>query len=812
MKKPMKQLALAALFIGAYTAAMAQAPQKMSYQAVIRNPSNALVTNHAVGMDIAILQGSKTGPSVYEETQVPTTNINGLVTIQIGAGSVVSGNFSTIAWGSGPYFVRTETDPTGGNSYSVFDTTQFLSVPYALYADSAKAILGGNNDSTSMGGYNTLNTIAGRTKTITPDTLTGAQQLATQGYGARNYWNLMDSVGGAGAYPFLLTISDTLPNRLATQWFVKNGYWNLTDTVNGAGSNPYLLTKSDMKPVHDSAWTRWGNAGTNPATNYIGTSDNNDVVFERNGARAGLLNSTTESWGVGALNPANTGANNDAFGMNALNANTSGQRNAAFGNVALSVNTTGSFNTAIGSQALAANTVGSQNTAVGQGAEFANTTGLKNVAVGGNALQANTTGSQNTGVGQGALFQNTVSNNTAVGFQAMENNTTGINNTCLGSGAMQSNTTSGNNTAVGFNALFANSGGINNVAIGSNALAASTSGFVNVAVGTGAMQSNTSGNSNVAVGAGALQTNTTANNNSALGYQAMLSNTTGGDNTAVGYQALKSNTGGAFIVAVGQGALAANTTGNWGVAVGQNALTANTTGNQNVGIGNGALFANITGNASVAVGQNALGVSNASANTAVGSNALSSNITGTNNTAIGYGAGPNASNYSNTTAVGNGATTTTSNQIMLGNTSVTVVNSYGTFTQLSDERFKNNIQSEAHGLDFIMQLKPVTYNLNVQKLDDFLGVKYDAAQSAEKEKITYSGFLAQEVEKAAKTIGYNFSGVIAPQNDKDHYKLAYGDFVVPLVKAVQEQQQEIDELKKQNAQLMEMVQKLEKNQ
>ena len=117
----------------------AQAPQKMSYQAVIRNSSNALVTNQAVGMRISILQGSSTGTALYIETQTPTTNANGLASIEIGGGTVVSGNFSTIDWANGPYFVKTETDPTGGTNYSIMGTSQLMSVPYALFASSVSS-------------------------------------------------------------------------------------------------------------------------------------------------------------------------------------------------------------------------------------------------------------------------------------------------------------------------------------------------------------------------------------------------------------------------------------------------------------------------------------------------------------------------------------------------------------------------------------------------------------------------------------------------------------------------------------------------
>ena len=123
---------LIALFIVGST--FAQAPEKMSYQAVVRDSGDALVTNQAVGMQISILQTTATGTAVYVETHTETTNVNGLVTLEIGTGSVVSGDFTTIDWSADSYFIKTETDPTGGTSYTITGTSQLLSVPYALHA------------------------------------------------------------------------------------------------------------------------------------------------------------------------------------------------------------------------------------------------------------------------------------------------------------------------------------------------------------------------------------------------------------------------------------------------------------------------------------------------------------------------------------------------------------------------------------------------------------------------------------------------------------------------------------------------------
>ncbi len=140
----------------------AQAPNKMSYQAIIRNNLNALVTSSEIGMRISVLQTLPTGKAVYIETQKPVTNTNGLASIEIGGGSVVLGEFSNIDWVNGPYFVKIETDPTGGTNYSITNTSQLLSVPYALYAEKSS-----NPNVFSYGIPNTTTLPQGSTKKLT---------------------------------------------------------------------------------------------------------------------------------------------------------------------------------------------------------------------------------------------------------------------------------------------------------------------------------------------------------------------------------------------------------------------------------------------------------------------------------------------------------------------------------------------------------------------------------------------------------------------------------------------------------------------
>jgi len=141
MEKVYSLLAAVLLTVSAF----AQAPEKMSYQAIIRNSSGTLVSNAHVGMQLSILKDSIGGTPVYIETQTPMTNENGLVTIEIGAGTVLSGAFASIDWANGPYYLQTDTDPEGGTNYTITGTNQLLSVPYALYAKMAETVRSSSN-------------------------------------------------------------------------------------------------------------------------------------------------------------------------------------------------------------------------------------------------------------------------------------------------------------------------------------------------------------------------------------------------------------------------------------------------------------------------------------------------------------------------------------------------------------------------------------------------------------------------------------------------------------------------------------------
>jgi hypothetical protein len=117
------------LLLGSMTS-FSQTPDKMSYQAIIRDASGALVTNQLIGMRISILSQSSSGNTVFTQNLNTTTNSNGLATLEIGGGL----NFNNIQWENGPFYIKTETDITGGSNYTITSTSQLLTVPYALYA------------------------------------------------------------------------------------------------------------------------------------------------------------------------------------------------------------------------------------------------------------------------------------------------------------------------------------------------------------------------------------------------------------------------------------------------------------------------------------------------------------------------------------------------------------------------------------------------------------------------------------------------------------------------------------------------------
>ncbi len=224
----------------------------------------------------------------------------------------------------------------------------------------------------------------------------------------------------------------------------------------------------------------------------------------------------------------------------------------------------------------------------------------------------------------------------------------------------------------------------------------------------------------------------------------------------------------------------------------------------NTAIGSNALPTVSQASGNTAVGSNAMGQGAVTTawNTAVGYNALT-NVGEGSNTAIGARSGP-ISFVENTTALGWTAVTTASNQVRIGNSEVTSIGGQVSWSTLSDGRFKRDLRRDVSGLEFINELQPVSYALDNSGLRKFLGVSdslMDSKSGTKEKPVRQTGFVAQEVDKLVKKSGYVFGGVDAPKNEGDPYTIRYAEFVVPLVKAVQElstlvseQQQQLEEL------------------
>jgi len=630
------------------------------------------------------------------------------------------------------------------------------------------------------------------------------QVLKTNGVGALS-WSNDNNSGGSGANTSLSNLTGTAINQSLLA---------ATDNTIDLGSN----SKS------------WRNI-------YLGSS------LYLKGSIA-LHSAGTENFfvGNGAGNTSLTGSVNTGVGQVALTQLTSGSYNTASGYASLSLNTTGSYNTASGYASLIFNTAGSYNTANGSSALYSNAGGYSNTANGYSALQANTNGGDNTATGVNAMYSNTTgSYNSSYGRFSMFSNTTGSSNIAVGANALYSNTTGYSNIAIGVGSLYSNTMGSNLVAVGDSALyhngAGAGQAMYNTAVGSKSLYSNTTGYRNTAYGKEALYYNTTGFSNTAIGFLSLYNNSGGYYNTATGSSSIQVNTTGDYNTATGSGSLHYNMTGKYNTANGFEALSNNWDfstargGDFNTANGSSALYNN-SGDYNTASGLDALSFNRGDYNTTSGTATLNSNETGSANTALGFRADVYYSNLTNATAIGAYAIVDASNKVRFGDISVRYIGGQVGWTSYSDDRYKKGVKENIPGLTFINELRPITYIVNVKGLNEYYNKgrkpfreindeKMDAERAKSEDaagKIIYSGFIAQEVEEAAKKLNFEFSGVDKPQNKDGLYGLRYDNFVVPLVKAMQElskmnieKDAEIAELKPEIDELKKIVLSLKQN-
>lgn len=258
-----KLLLLAILFLG--NLSIAQSPQKFTYQSVIRDAADNLIQNSNVGIQISIRQNNPTGTIVYQEQHSVTTNLNGLATMEIGTGTILNGAFSSIDWGNGPYFVETNTDPSGGTNYTINGNAQFLSVPYALYSETAENVINDQVDDADADPNNEIQDI----------TLNGTDLSISNG-GTVDMSVLQDGVNDADADPMneiqVLSFSnDTLYLSNGGQVFLGAYGIDLVDDADNDPSNeielPSNANMGDLLEFDGNNWVAVPPTGvTGPGT------------------------------------------------------------------------------------------------------------------------------------------------------------------------------------------------------------------------------------------------------------------------------------------------------------------------------------------------------------------------------------------------------------------------------------------------------------------------------------------------------------------------------------------------------------------
>ena len=435
----------------------------INYQGVASNASGEVISETAIALQIALKFGSETATASYIETHNPTTDANGVFSIQIGNGTLVSGAYDVSNFGVESSYITVSL-----NGVEI-GTTELNAVPYALSSGDSQW---------SINGANIENKNTGTVKVLTDLEVTG-DIMTSNGTSISEF-----STDGT-----LADDSDTaLPTEKAVKTYVDNATSGSVSSI-----NDLIDGKTDLSSV------------------YLGDGSGSDI--NQNNTNVGI--------GIGVLPQNSTGQYNVGIGFYSLFGNSSGSYNSAYGHYTLYHNTTGNNNTAIGDNALSNNVTGSNNTAIGINSLRNNTIGVNNTAIGSLSLRVNTTGENNTANGFRSLIRNTTGlNNTASGAESLFKNITGENNTANGFQALYSNTTGSFNIAMGTSALENNISGSDNLAMGFETLKANTSGEVNIAVGEKSLLRNTTGEFNLALGFAALSGNITGSRNVALGYKA----------------------------------------------------------------------------------------------------------------------------------------------------------------------------------------------------------------------------------------------------------------------------------------------------
>jgi len=746
----------------------AQSPQGFNYQAVVRDGNGTPIVNHNISLRISLQ--SSAGSDYYIESKTVTSNAQGVINHIVGTGNVISGTFSTIPWSTGEVMMKVEIDPNGGTSYSqLSEPVKLQSVPFALFAGSTTPIDGTYGQTLYHNGTTWVasSILISNGTNVGIGTTSPTQQLDVNG-NVRLRSSLYDYTNSSGTNNDLL-----LNNGTGIQWKsisesgITSGVgtsgqvamWNSTNTIQGLSNVTWASSLQVASPT---------TAGTDDPIFEVRNKDGN-VVFGvyQGGVRIYVEDSQITKGVRGGF--AIGGLTNQSKGQQEYFRITPDSARIYIKETPTAKGVRGGF--AIGGLTNQSKAISSRNlmfVAPDSARIWVNETVTKGVR-GGFAIG----GLTNQSKGATDQYLSLTPDNYFIGQGAGKSISTGLYNSFIGYQSGFSNTSGNKNYFIGYRSGYSNTNGYSNIFIGDSAGFTNSSGYHNVYIGNQSGLSNTTGNRNTANGSGALRSNNTGYSNSAFGEWALYSNVSGFYNTAIGRLSLFQNISGSINTAVGAGTLMANTTAINNTAVGGACLA-------NLASGNG--------------------------NTAVGSLALQNVTAGINNTALGYNSFQTTDPIVNSTALGANAQVLASNQIILGDINIEFIGGKVGWSTMSDGRFKNIVKDEVKGLDFITRLKPVIYTFDAKKYDEFslknlpnekrseiMGSK-DYSQSM---AIKRSGFIAQDVEKAAETSGFVFNGVHHPSNEIDNYSIDYSLLTVPLVKAVQELNAKNEDLQKQ---------------
>lgn len=481
------------------------------------------------------------------------------------------------------------------------------------------------------------------------------------------------------------------------------------------------------------------------------------------------------AFGFEALSNTMSGVNaNTMIGYQAGYSNTLGEYNVGVGSRALYSNLSGNNNVAVGVNALL-NTFSSDNIGVGSNVLYSNICGERNIGIGAYALYSNTGGSDNLGVGNNALYNNTIGyNNVAVGYNALYSNTFGYNNLSIGTESMYSNTVGYKNTAIGSRSLYSDIFGTDNVSIGFETMYNGTFNTFSVGLGYKSLYNTTGNTKNIGIGYTALASQDYRSNNIGIGYQAMELSTGYGPSIGIGTRALRNMSitdEFQYAIGIGMESLLNLTEGISNLSIGHESLKNITTQNQNHAVGNRSLINLIDGDS----------------NTAFGVDCMSSLATGWANTCFGNKSNLIGTDCSNVICIGYDAqpsSTSTTDEITLGDSNVAVLRCQVPLTVTSDERDKTDIKDLKFGLEFIEKLRPVKFRWDKREwygYDSQLGV----ANGSRKQETFNTGLIAQEVDQIQTENNWEFLKTVFNKNP-ERLEITYANIIYPMIKAIQQ--------------------------